>query len=86
MLCYESMLADPQAAVRRIADFIGVSPDAALLHRLLHLPRVPDIEKGPDESAGALARVNCALARYALTTLGARCRSACDRMPAIRPH
>lgn len=35
MLCYESMLADPQAAVRRIADFIGVPLDAALLQRVL---------------------------------------------------
>jgi len=35
MLCYESMLADPEAAVRRIADFIGVRLDAALLRRVL---------------------------------------------------
>lgn len=35
MLCYETMLADPQAAVRRIADFIGVPLDAALLRRVL---------------------------------------------------
>ncbi len=35
MLCYESMLADPRAAIRRIADFIGVTLDEALLSRVL---------------------------------------------------
>jgi hypothetical protein len=35
MLCYESMLADPEAAIRRIADFIGAPPDPALLARVL---------------------------------------------------
>ena len=35
MLCYESMLADAQAAVRRIAGFIGVPLDGALLQRVL---------------------------------------------------
>lgn len=35
MLCYESMLADPEAAVRRIADFIGLPLDAAVLRRVL---------------------------------------------------
>lgn len=35
MLCYESMLADPGAAIRRIAAFIGVSLDDALLRLTL---------------------------------------------------
>lgn len=35
MLCYESMLADPEAAIRRIAAFIGVPLDDALLRLTL---------------------------------------------------
>lgn len=35
MLCYESMLADPEAAIRHIAGFIGVPLDDALLRLTL---------------------------------------------------
>lgn len=35
MLCYETMLGDPAAAIRRIADFIGVPLDDALLRLTL---------------------------------------------------